>query len=95
MTGTTTTPRLGLTPYITVHDAAAAIEWYKTVFGAIESVRYVGKDGRIGRPPRSRRPRVTSSRSSHPASTISLVSTPHDLVGNRSGLLTPELAKSQ
>lgn len=48
MTGTTTKPHLGLTPYITVHDAAAAIEWYKTVFGAIESVRYVGKDGRIG-----------------------------------------------
>ncbi len=43
-----TSRHLGLTPYITVHDAAAAIEWYSTVFGAIESVRYVGNDGRIG-----------------------------------------------
>lgn len=37
-----------LTPYICVHDAAAAIDWYRLVFGATELVRYVGDDGRIG-----------------------------------------------
>jgi uncharacterized glyoxalase superfamily protein PhnB len=37
-----------LTPYICVHDAAAAIDWYRLVFGANELVRYVGDDGRIG-----------------------------------------------
>jgi uncharacterized glyoxalase superfamily protein PhnB len=37
-----------LTPYISVHDAAAAIDWYRLVFEANELVRYVGDDGRIG-----------------------------------------------
>lgn len=37
-----------LTPYICVHDAAAAIDWYQFVFDAVELVRYVGDDGRIG-----------------------------------------------
>ena len=37
-----------LTPYICVHDAAAAIDWYHYVFDAVELVRYVGDDGRIG-----------------------------------------------
>lgn len=37
-----------LVPYVSVHDAAAAIDWYQVVFGAIERVRYVGDDGRIG-----------------------------------------------
>jgi len=37
-----------LHPYITVGDAAAAIDWYTEVFDAHETVRYVGDDGRIG-----------------------------------------------
>lgn len=37
-----------LVPYISVHDAAAAIDWYTSVFGANEEVRYVGDDGRVG-----------------------------------------------
>ncbi len=37
-----------LHPYITVGDAAAAIEWYTEVLEARETVRYVGDDGRIG-----------------------------------------------
>ena len=35
-------------PYLCVHDAAAAMDWYRLVFGATELVRYVGDDGRIG-----------------------------------------------
>lgn len=38
----------GLHPYIAVADAAAAIDWYVDVFDAVETVRYVGDDGRIG-----------------------------------------------
>ncbi len=38
----------GLSPYITVADADAAIAWYREVFGARELVRYVDGDGRIG-----------------------------------------------
>lgn len=38
----------GLHPYISVVDAAAAIDWYVEVFAAVETVRYVGDDGRIG-----------------------------------------------
>ena len=37
-----------LVPYLSVGDAAAAIDWYVTVLGAVEMVRYVGDDGRIG-----------------------------------------------
>lgn len=37
-----------LVPYITVHDGAAALDWYRDTFGAVETVRYVGDDGRIG-----------------------------------------------
>ena len=37
-----------LTPYISVHDGAAALDWYTTAFGATETVRYVGDDGRLG-----------------------------------------------
>lgn len=47
-TMTDTATRAELRPYITVHDAAAAIEWYTSVFGARETTRYVGDDGRIG-----------------------------------------------
>jgi uncharacterized glyoxalase superfamily protein PhnB len=37
-----------ITPYLAVHDAAAAIDWYRRVFAAREIVRYTGDDGRIG-----------------------------------------------
>lgn len=62
MTDTSTTPTAGATtagataaspantlvPYLSVHDAAAAMDWYQVVFEATELVRYVGDDGRIG-----------------------------------------------
>jgi uncharacterized glyoxalase superfamily protein PhnB len=34
-----------LTPSLTVHDAAAAIEWYKRAFGAVELNRAMAPDG--------------------------------------------------
>jgi PhnB protein len=37
-----------VTPYLVVDGAAAAIEFYKKVFGAIETVRMPSPDGRIG-----------------------------------------------
>lgn len=37
-----------LTPYISVHDGAAALDWYRDAMGATETVRYVGDDGRLG-----------------------------------------------
>jgi uncharacterized glyoxalase superfamily protein PhnB len=37
-----------LTPYLAVHDAAAALEFYAEVFGAVETLRFQGDDGRIG-----------------------------------------------
>ena len=37
-----------LTPYIVVHDAAQAIEFYKRVFGAKEVTRMNGPEGKIG-----------------------------------------------
>jgi PhnB protein len=37
-----------VTPYLTVDDAAAAIEYYKQAFGAEERVRMNAPDGRIG-----------------------------------------------
>lgn len=37
-----------LTPYLAVHDAAAALTFYAEAFGATEVVRMVGDDGRIG-----------------------------------------------
>ena len=38
-----------LTPYICPRDAAAAIDWYKDVFGAAETYdRFVDPDGRVG-----------------------------------------------
>src|SRR4051812_13233167 len=36
-----------LTPYLVVHDAAAAIEFYKNVFGAAETMRMPGPGGRV------------------------------------------------
>jgi uncharacterized glyoxalase superfamily protein PhnB len=41
-------PAAAIVPYICVHDAAAALRWYADVFGAVETVRYTGDDGRIG-----------------------------------------------
>jgi PhnB protein len=43
---TTTLP--DLLPYICVSPATEAIAWYHDVFGAVETIRYTGDDGRIG-----------------------------------------------
>ncbi|HXH57478.1 VOC family protein [Iamia sp.] len=37
-----------LSPYLAVRDAAAALDWYRDVLGAIETTRFVGDDGRVG-----------------------------------------------
>lgn len=37
-----------ITPYISVHDGVAALDWYAAAFGATETMRYTGDDGRIG-----------------------------------------------
>ena len=37
-----------LNPYLAVDDAAAAIEFYKSTFGATERTRMPGPDGKIG-----------------------------------------------
>jgi uncharacterized glyoxalase superfamily protein PhnB len=37
-----------ITPYLVVHDAAAAIDFYVAAFGGVEHHRLVGDDGRIG-----------------------------------------------
>jgi PhnB protein len=37
-----------VTPYLTVTGAAKALEFYKAAFGAVETVRLVGPDGRVG-----------------------------------------------
>ncbi len=37
-----------ITPYISVHDGAGALDWYVAALGATETVRYVGDDGRVG-----------------------------------------------
>jgi len=38
----------GATPYLAIKGAADAIEFYKKAFGATESMRMVGPDGRVG-----------------------------------------------
>jgi uncharacterized glyoxalase superfamily protein PhnB len=52
VSGTPTTPvttRATLTPYLAVSGAAAAIEWYKTAFGAqLRSAPILMPDGRVG-----------------------------------------------
>jgi PhnB protein len=35
-------------PYLCVHDAAAALDFYARAFGAAETARWVGPDGRVG-----------------------------------------------
>jgi PhnB protein len=37
-----------ITPYLIVHDAARAIDYYKKVFGATEILRMPGPNGKIG-----------------------------------------------
>jgi uncharacterized glyoxalase superfamily protein PhnB len=37
-----------LVPYICVSPAVDAIAWYGDVFGAVETLRYTGDDGRLG-----------------------------------------------
>ncbi len=37
-----------VTPYLTAHDAARALDFYAAAFGAVEVHRFVGDDGRIG-----------------------------------------------
>jgi PhnB protein len=41
-------PKEALSPYLVVKDGAAAIDFYRTAFGAVERFRLVGPDGRIG-----------------------------------------------
>jgi uncharacterized glyoxalase superfamily protein PhnB len=48
VTSSPATPAAALVPYVCVSDSAAAIDWYVAVFDAVETVRYVGDDGRIG-----------------------------------------------
>ncbi len=44
----TTTTAAPLAPYLSVADAAAALDWYREVLGALETTRFVGDDGRVG-----------------------------------------------
>jgi PhnB protein len=44
----TLVPQPAVTPYLTVKDAASAIEFYKRAFGATEELRLVEPQGRIG-----------------------------------------------
>ncbi|NLD76953.1 MAG: hypothetical protein GX643_09835 [Acidimicrobiales bacterium] len=50
---TTTSPsaartKPALSPYLAVPRATEAIDWYRDVLGAVETLRYVGDDGRVG-----------------------------------------------
>ena len=47
-TATETSTNAGIQPYICVSPAVEAIAWYRDVFGAVETIRYTGDDGRIG-----------------------------------------------
>lgn len=52
-TSTTTTESASestsaLVPYICVSPAVEALAWYGDVFGAVETIRYTGDDGRVG-----------------------------------------------
>lgn len=44
----TASSRPALSPYLAVLDASAAMDWYRDVLGAIETMRFVGDDGRVG-----------------------------------------------
>lgn len=41
-------PRTSATPYLSIRNAAAAIEFYKKAFGATEEMRLMQPDGRVG-----------------------------------------------
>lgn len=43
-----TTVATTVTPYLTAHDAVAALDWYAEAFGAVETFRVVGDDGKLG-----------------------------------------------
>lgn len=47
---TTGTPDVAsaVTPYLTAHDASAALDWYARAFGAVEQMRVVTDDGIVG-----------------------------------------------
>lgn len=47
-TAPTTNVTTAVTPYLAVHDAGAALDWYVEAFGAVEQLRVVGDDGRVG-----------------------------------------------
>jgi PhnB protein len=47
-TGSTAESTSALVPYICVSPAVEAIAWYGDVFGAVETLRYTGDDGRLG-----------------------------------------------
>ncbi len=47
-TDTTTAVAHAVTPYLCVHDAVAALAFYRDAFGAVEMFRVVGDDGRMG-----------------------------------------------
>lgn len=47
-TGGTATSASPLIPYLAVADAAAALDWYREVLGAMETTRFVSDDGRVG-----------------------------------------------
>ena len=40
--------RQSVTPYLTIKNAAAAVEFYKQIFGATEKMRMAEPDGKIG-----------------------------------------------
>ena len=40
--------RQDVTPYLTIRNAAAALEFYKQVFGATEKMRMAEPDGKVG-----------------------------------------------
>lgn len=44
----TATAARAVTPYLCARDATAALAWYVEAFGAVEGVRVVGDDGRLG-----------------------------------------------
>ena len=41
-------PTTVLTPYLIVTDGVAMLDWYRDIFGAVETTRYTGEDARIG-----------------------------------------------
>lgn len=47
-TQTATALATGVTPYLTAHDAAAALDWYTEAFGAVEQYRIVGDGDLVG-----------------------------------------------